>query len=93
MLMRSFCPRCGQVKEYITEQVGQTGYCANCGHEFLLKANDERIAWQLISATCVVVAVIGILVARLAFRFEGHGRMPYRSTTSSYNTSADSDDD
>lgn len=91
MLMHSACPQCGQKKDYIPEQVGQVGQCQNCSAEFLLKANDGRVAWQLISATCVVVAVIGILVARFAFRFSTHDRTPFRSAAVSYDRSLDDD--
>lgn len=92
MLMRSFCPRCGQKKEYIAEQVGQVGFCENCGAEFVLKANDSRVVGHIIGATCVVVAIIGVLVARATFRFQAHDRLPARSAAVSYDHSADDDD-
>lgn len=93
MLLRSFCPRCGQKKEYIAEQVGKAGYCDNCGTEFLLKANDGRVVWKLASATLVVVAIIGVLVVRMSYRFHAHDRLPIRSTAVSYDHSIDADDD
>ena len=62
MLLRSLCPNCGTKKEYIAEQVGQSSHCEKCGNAFILKANDGRVAWQIVAATLVVLFIIGGLL-------------------------------
>jgi hypothetical protein len=64
MLLRCKCPSCGETKEYIAEQVGSTLDCFRCGHRFELKGNPARVAWHIIAATLVVLAMIGAVLGR-----------------------------
>ena len=89
MLLRCLCPKCGQKKEYIAEQVGQTSYCEGCGTEFELKANDGRVAWHLIGATLFVVFVIGAILVRAYWRPLGHEHLGTRSAAVSYDRLGD----
>jgi uncharacterized protein (DUF983 family) len=92
MLLRSPCPNCGTKKEYIAEQVGSTSYCEKCGNEFFLKANDGRVAWQLIGATLVVLFIIGGLLTRAYWGSHRMG-MGLRNAAVNYDRHAFDDDE
>jgi uncharacterized protein (DUF983 family) len=68
MLLRCKCPGCGDLKEYVAEEVGTTGDCLRCGHRFTLQANPGRAAWQIIAATLAVLIMVGGFGARMYFR-------------------------
>jgi hypothetical protein len=68
MLLRSKCPKCGELKEYIAEQVGSQLDCFRCGHRFVLKDNPGRVTWQIVSATLAVLVVLGGIATRYYLR-------------------------
>jgi ribosomal protein S27E len=68
MLLRCKCPDCGDLKEYVAEQVGTEADCLKCGHRFTLQPNKGRSAWQIISATLAVLLMIGGVSARYYLR-------------------------
>jgi hypothetical protein len=84
MLLRCFCPRCGKVREYIAEEVGQSRHCNHCGGEFTLKPNNGRVAWHIIGATAFVLFVIGGLAARYYWKANKYNRDPSRTSTVSF---------
>jgi uncharacterized protein (DUF983 family) len=92
MLLRSLCPNCGTKKEYIAEQVGQSSHCEKCGTAFILKANDGRVAWQIVAATLVVLFIIGGLLVRASWRANNFG-LGSRTAAVSYDRHAFDDDD
>jgi len=92
MLLRSLCPNCGTKKEYIAEQVGQSSHCEKCGTAFILKANEGRVAWQIVAATLVVLFIIGGLLVRASWRANNFG-LGSRTAAVSYDRHAFDDDD
>jgi hypothetical protein len=92
MLLRTPCLKCGTVKEYIAEQVGETRNCSNCGADVLLKANNSRVVWQIGAATAVVLFVIVGLLTRAYWQSHRYDmlRLPHRS--SQIHTVDDDDD-
>jgi uncharacterized protein (DUF983 family) len=92
MLLRSLCPSCGTKKEYIAEQVGQSSHCDKCGNAFILKANDGRVAWQIVAATLVVLFIIGGLLLRASWGANRFG-LGTRSAAASYDRHAFDDED
>jgi DNA-directed RNA polymerase subunit RPC12/RpoP len=63
MLLKCKCPKCGEKKEYIAEQVGSPLDCFRCGHRFILKNNTARATWRVVTATVAVLAFFGALAA------------------------------
>jgi uncharacterized protein (DUF983 family) len=80
MLLCCNCPKCGLKKEYIAEQVGQTGYCEQCGNVFAFKANDGRVMWQILAATFTVLFIVGGLLARMYWQSHKYDHISRRST-------------
>jgi uncharacterized protein (DUF983 family) len=96
MLLRSKCPKCGELKEYIPEQVGTHLDCFSCGHRFVLKDNPGRVTWQIVSATLAVLVIGGGLAARFYLRAHrwDHARQRTATTaTFDFGRHGDSDDD
>jgi hypothetical protein len=58
MLFSCPCPRCGTPKQYLSEEVGKTGYCLQCGMEFRLKDNPRQVSGHLGKAAAAVVGLI-----------------------------------
>ena len=44
MLLRCKCPGCGNLKEYVAEEVGAAADCFKCGQRFTLQPNKGRAA-------------------------------------------------
>ena len=84
MLLRTPCPQCQTVKEYISEQVGQTRHCDHCGTEFVLKANNGRVMWQIGAATVVVLFIVFGLMLRASWGARKFVHGPVRSSAVSY---------
>ena len=68
MLLRCKCPGCGDLKEYVAEEIGTSADCFRCGHRLTLQANPGRTAWQVISATLAVFVLVGGFTARMYWR-------------------------
>jgi uncharacterized paraquat-inducible protein A len=68
MLLRCKCPGCGDLKEYVAEEVGTTADCFRCGQRFTLQGNPGRAAWHVIAATLAVLVMIGGVGARMYLR-------------------------
>ncbi len=68
MLLRCKCPGCGDLKEYVAEQVGTTADCFRCGHRFTLLSNPGRVTWHIIAATLAVLLMIVGFSARMYLR-------------------------
>jgi uncharacterized paraquat-inducible protein A len=68
MLLRRKCPGCGDLKEYLAEEVGTTADCFRCGQRFTLQPNNGRAAWQIITATMAVLLLISGIAARVYLR-------------------------
>lgn len=87
MLLKCRCPKCGRAKEYIAEQVGQTGYCDSCGHAFTFRGQPMRVVWHLTVATLVVV---GTVVGFMAKAYRKANRADHaRANPPAFSTSAD----
>jgi hypothetical protein len=68
MLLRCKCPGCGELKEYVAEEVGTSADCLKCGNRFTLLANPGRAAWQIVTATLAVLLMVGGVGARMYWR-------------------------
>ena len=68
MLLRSKCPGCGDLKEYVAEQVGSETDCRKCGRRFELKLYRGYVARQVISTTLAVLVVTGSVIAHFCLR-------------------------
>jgi len=68
MLLRCQCPGCGDLKEYVAEQVGTTADCFKCGRQFEMKANPGRVTWHIVAATLAVLMMTGGAGARWYLR-------------------------
>jgi hypothetical protein len=82
MLLRCKCPGCGDLKEYVAEEVGTATDCFRCGHRFTLQANPGRVAWHITCATLAVLLIIGGFSARYywrAKRFEARHNQAVRA--------------
>jgi|SRR6516165_3970496 hypothetical protein len=68
MLLRCKCPGCGDLKEYLAEEVGTSADCFRCGKRFTLRANRGRAVWQIVAATLAVLVLGGGVGARFYLR-------------------------
>jgi uncharacterized protein (DUF983 family) len=92
MLLRTPCPQCQKVKEYIAEQVGETRHCDHCGTEFLLKANNGRVMWQIVGATAFVLFVIAGLLTRAYWQGHKYDHLRLHHASQRHTTVDDDDD-
>jgi DNA-directed RNA polymerase subunit RPC12/RpoP len=93
MLLKCKCPKCGEAKEYLAEQVGTPLDCFRCGHRFLLQNNPVRVTWQIISATLAVLVIIGGICARVYLRAERWGAFDRHTPAVSFQFGDHDDDD
>jgi hypothetical protein len=96
MLLRCNCPGCGDLKEYVVEQVGTTADCFRCGQRFTYQHNKGRALWQIVAATFAVLLIIGGIAARVywrAKRFEARQDMVRTLMERRLATPAGGDDD
>jgi hypothetical protein len=87
MLLRCKCPGCGDLKEYVAEEVGSTSDCFKCGSRFTLKPNRARAARHIIFATLAVLVMVGGITARIykrARRAEARHQHHTNRTTEQY---------
>jgi ribosomal protein S27E len=96
MLLRCKCPGCGDLKEYVAEEVGTTADCFRCGQRFTLQPNPGRAAWQIVSATLAVLLMLGGIGARMYLRAK-RAEARHEAARSAFNrlptNPADSSDD
>jgi hypothetical protein len=97
MLLRCKCPSCGEVKEYVQEQVGSELDCFRCGARFPLKGNPVRVTGHIIVATLAVLITIGGIASRAYWRAHRWERMHDRhakvATFQPHAAPSDPDDD
>src|SRR5262249_50276793 len=97
MFLRCNCPQCGDLKEYVAEQVGITADCFKCGASFELQDNPGRHVWQIVPATVAVLCIVGSILGRAYLRASRWERTAQRhAATSPYkfsSGSSHSDDD
>ncbi len=97
MLLRCQCPGCGDLKEYVSEQVGIQADCFKCGARFVLKDNPGQAVWQIAVATLAVLGIVGGVLGRAYLRvnrWERAAQRPAATSTFHFSSgSSHSDDD
>jgi hypothetical protein len=95
MLLKCRCPKCGELKEYIPEQVGSQLDCFSCGHRFVLKNNPGRVTWRIVSATLAVLIMLGGLATWFyeSRRWESFENRDAQAVSSLFGDQDDNDND
>ena len=68
MIFSSSCPKCGQKKDYISEQAGIPGHCLECGEVFVLKRDHMKVFRHVAVATLAVMLGMGAVGGRSFWR-------------------------
>jgi uncharacterized protein (DUF983 family) len=76
MMLQRKCPKCGQLVEYIAEQVGSQHKCEKCAEQFELVANDFRVAMRIVWAGVVAFGLLlGYVAVQVAIKI-ATGQVP-----------------
>jgi hypothetical protein len=78
MIFSCSCPKCGQKKEYLSEEWGQLAHCLGCGEQFMLQKQNLKVFKHVAVATLAVMLGVGAVGGRSLwrnyYRAEAHRR-------------------